>query len=142
MTDFSHLLQQETKQKDQAVYTFYELEGNPELDVRPATESNSSYFNALLTMQAQQRRGFRRRSLKVEDLQRSRQQDTQLYSKHVIVGWRKVVDADGKEVTFNETECVQFLQALPDWVLDDLRNFCAEPTSFHESVDAEEIAKN
>ncbi len=48
MSDFSHLSRLHVEATDTVDYTFYQIEGEPTLQVAPATEANKPYFNAIL----------------------------------------------------------------------------------------------
>lgn len=138
MVDFSHLSQEVTKAS--AVYTFYELKGEPWVRVVPATEDNKAYFNALMSRQLRNRQ--RRRHLRADDLKQNRNEDAVLYAKHVVIEWGNLVDAEGEPVTLTEEHCKQFLKAIPKTSFDGLRDFAADETSFYELPDTEEVSKN
>lgn len=115
----------------------------PVLIVRPASEANKGYFNALLkhsrTYAAQVQAGAVTESAIAEN----RKQDVALYAAHVVIGWENVVGADGSPVSFSKEACADLLGALPNWLFDDLRMFCGRPVNFlPESMNVEEKAKN
>ncbi len=129
MTDFSHLADSSGK-KETARYTFFEILGEPWLDVRLADESNKPFFNALLRRQQQSRRGFRMRQISTETLRQRRMEDARLYAKFVVVGWGNVTDKNGEDVPFTVEDCKKFLRMIPYWLFDELRDFASDPSSF------------
>lgn len=142
MADFSHLRKHIGAEKT-ATYTFYDLEGEPTVSVRPATEENKDYHNALMRRQLSRSRKSARR-ITVDDLMRVRKDDIELYAQHIVKGWEGIVDAAGKAVAFSEATCKEFLTAIPTEILDDLRGFCADRHSFLDGADAdgEALGKN
>ena len=140
MADFSNL-KQTVRKLESRRYTFFEVEGEPWLEVVPATEDNAGYFDALLSRQLRNRR-MTRRQVRASDLKRNRMDDIQLYAKHVVKAWGQVTDAKGNAVLFDKADCQDFLRALPAWVFDGLREFAADPSTFEERIDAEEVGKN
>ncbi len=144
MTDFSHVAASAEKTVKTAEVAIEGLEGfRPVLVMKPANEDNPAYFNALLK---RQRRGRRGRNITVKDLRRLRDDDIELLPKHCAVGFVEgtVVDATGKPVEFSEDECRQLFQAIVSVpggrdIFDDFRNEVAEPTTFVEVVDPEDV---
>ena len=56
-------------------------------------ETNKPYANAIVKSSVQQSKIVRAGKMNVAMLQRNRDEDRLLYSKHVITGWRGVCDA-------------------------------------------------
>jgi hypothetical protein len=76
-------------------------------------------------------------------LKENREEDRELYPLYIIKGWQGMLDGDtGEEVKFSKTEAAAFLEALPDWLFDDIRNFCGNPGSFTETMDIRAQGKN
>jgi len=124
-------------------YTFYNIGGEPTFQVRPATESNKPYFNAMLKRSRKMARVIASGNINAAHLDQNRDNDRDLFPKHVIVGWKNVVDNEGNPVEFTQENATDYLSKLPNWILDDLRNFVATPTNFAETeVDVGELAKN
>ena len=141
MTDFSQIQKQVGEPSGSTVrYTFYEIEGEPWLDIVSATEYNKPYFNELLKRQRRNRRSIRTGKISVDTLKNNREEDLDLYAKHVIKGWGKIQDSKGNEVPFSKGACLDFLKAIPNWIFDDLRNFAADPLSFHVDGELDEEA--
>lgn len=131
--------------KDSVPYKLREItiDGrNPVLYVRPATKDNKGYFNALLKAAASDAKKARSNEDAVSD---ARVEDRALYPEHVITGWDNVVDAStGEAVPYSPEEGAAFLQAIPDWLFDELRIFTGNVRNFVEAgvVDTEQLAKN
>jgi hypothetical protein len=106
-----------------------QLDPVPALWVRPALESNRAYFAARLKS-LQQRRKASARRVSQADFEAAREIDRELYPRYVVVGWENVLNAAGEQAFFNRENCEAFLRALPDWLLDELRNYCSEPGNF------------
>lgn len=73
--------------------------------------------------------------------------DRALFPKHVVVGWDNVVDSEGQRVPFSVEACSDFFEALPLWILDDVRLFALTASNFVASniptpEQAEELAGN
>lgn len=137
--DFSHLQKLEVSRHTTAEYEFIDLRGNPTLTVVPATEANQGYFGTLLKRNKTYARRLRSQGMTRELLQKNRNEDRELYAKFVVKGWRGIRDADGADVPFSPEACREFFNKLPDHMFDDVRAFCAEPSSFIEIIDDEEV---
>ena len=129
-------------------YVLEHLEGEPTLMVAPAFGANKDYFNALLR---RRRKGPakltpKKLSQKLEEqtIEDIRNDDKVLYPRHIIKDWDNVTDNDGNEVPFSVEEAEEFLQALPDWIFDEIRVFCVQPQNFlaEDIPDEEETSKN
>ncbi len=142
MVDFSNLKAADVTAGATSRYTFYELEGAPWLEVRPATEANKPYYNAVL------RRGMRHQSrvkvgaVTADLLDETRDEDRVLYAEHIGNAWGRVKDATNKEVKFSKENLAEWLVALPNWVFDNLRQHCGNPQSFVNVPDAGTLAGN
>ena len=144
MTDFSHLKQYNADESETKEYPLTELSGDYVLIVKQANESNKPYMSEVLR-QSGGGRGQRKKKIKIDGkyLEKIREMDKEIYPKFVITGWKGVVDSDGKEVKYSEKKCAEFLQALPDWIFNPLREFCVAPENFLSAViDSEELGKN
>ena len=145
MADFSHLGTLEVSADTTTEYTLHQITVNsvsPTLIVAPATEANKPYFNALLKRAGKTARQVRANAINTGLIEENRLEDLELYPRHVIKGWQDVLDADGTEVDFSQANLVEFLDVLPNWLFDDLRNYCGNPANFSELVDVETSAKN
>lgn len=129
--------------------TLYDVnpEKPPVLICKPGTAANKPYFNAVLKRGQKNARRLRAGKMTAAMMDESRNEDRELYPKHVIVGWENVVDIDGAAVPFTAMDCEDFLMALPDWIFDDVRNQLADPTTFLDDGEptpgeVEDTAKN
>lgn len=103
----------------------------PTIIMRPATEANKAYAKAQLRLSNARVRGVRiRRDVTLKQLEDSRADDRKLFPLHVIVGWRDILDASGKNVPFSQKACEDFLTALPYWVFDEIRSFALQSDNF------------
>jgi len=129
--DFSHLSKLHVRPDSTAKYTFYEIEGEPCLEVKPTTEINKGYLNAVLRKGRRTLMRMRNTKMSTDMLKQNRDQDRELYPEHVVVGWpTPPKDSDGKDVPFSKEACEAFLKALPDFLFDDLRIFCGSSSNF------------
>ncbi len=142
MSDFSHLNQLNVQKGMTATYTLYQISDAPVLTVTPATEANKPYFNAVLKRSRKMANAIRSGAMNTGMLEQNRSQDRALFPKFVVSGWEGVKDAKGKDVKFTPDTCAEFLNALPNWIFDEIRDFAATPGNFVEQIDAEEAAKN
>lgn len=139
MPDFSHLAKLE-EATETARFEFPHIKGEPWLEVKQANDTNPAYYNGLLRYQ---RRFSRRRgqAITVQDVAENREQDRLLFARHVVVKWGNVRDRAGADVPLSEEACREFLQAIPNIDMDDLRDFAANPHAFAVTSD-EELEKN
>lgn len=145
MADFSHLQALEVSADKTARYTLHQITVNgltPTLIVAPATDANKPYFNALLKRAGKSRRAVRAGAVNTGMIEENREEDRELYPRHVLKGWEDVTDARGEVVDFSPAEVASFLEQLPDWMFDDVRSFCGDPANFAELMDIEVSAKN
>lgn len=108
------------------------LNGAPDvvLIVRPATEENKAYTNARLKAAQSMVRGGANQGVTQAAVEESRERERLLYAAHVIKGWENVYDETGKPVECNEKTVLEFLEAIPGWMFDDVRSFCRHPNNF------------
>lgn len=143
MSKFAHLQNLHVAANATAEYIFYGIDGHPVLTVHPATEANKPYFNAVLKRTSRTAKMLRAGGeMNAEQLKEARVEDRELYPKHVVRGWSKVVDSELNEVPFSVEDCEEFLTAIPDYMFDDFRTFCGNPRNFVEHGDPEETAGN
>lgn len=147
MSKFSHL-----KKLDVAQATSWidlpEIAPGARLQLRPAGESNSAYYNAMLRKSGRRTRQMvRTDTIDADMIAQNRRDDRELFPLHVIVGWENIVDSDDNPVSFSKEECRELLAALPDWIVDRIRNHAATPERFLEQdedpvPDPRELAGN
>jgi hypothetical protein len=119
----------------------------PVLLVKCAVQSNKAYLNAVLSRTPSLGRIGKSMKVSLKQIERNRRNDRELYPEHIVMGWKHVVDADGAEVPFSKEDCHDFLNAIDDWIFDELREFCRDPMNFVSDfpVDSEAVearAKN
>ena len=151
MGKFDHLDRERLSAGRTAEYHFTRAYSDvvPVLTVRPiAPTLNPAYTNAFVRASGGARRiqAMQHRRLAATDFagmsDESRNIDRDLYAEHVVVGWRDVVGADGKDVDFCKKDCREFLHHIDDYVFDELRAFCLEPGNFVDVLsddDAQEV---
>lgn len=129
--DFSHLQDLQVAPGKTAEFTFFAIKGEPVLTVAPATEANKPYFNAILKRTRNTARRMKASGgLSAALLAQNRQEDCELYAKFIVRSWSMVKNRKGELVPFSAEACLEFLKALPSYMLDELRNFCAEQSNF------------
>lgn len=139
--DFSNVAKQSVQRTATSLFTFYRLEGQPTLEVKPATEANPAYMRAMLKGSREQVRRLSGGDLSPEVLEENRAKDRKLFPEHVVVGWPKApLDASGKAVAFSKDACAAFLAAVPYDMFNDLRNHCSTNDNFRPVLD-EELTK-
>lgn len=104
----------------------------PILVVKPATKDNPEYWSEMLVQVENHKNKYTSNdaqsvSSKLDD---NRETDRVLYPKHVIVGWKNVVDGSGKPAEFTLGNCKAFINSIPGWLFDRVRDYCAEPSNF------------
>ncbi len=122
-----------------------ELPGNPRLKLKHAGRSNRAYTQAIIDANA--KGGQKRRAQTIDALDDGLNLDRRLFPKHVIVGWDRVQDSEGKPIPYGANVCLEFLKALPDWLVQDVSIFAAKPENFlaedsPSDVEVEEQAGN
>ena len=128
--DFSHLERMELS-KGTIEYEILEVEGDPVLIGVFAGEQNKPYQNALLKRATRNVRKLRAGKMTAKELAANRDHDRELFPKFVLKDWR-VKDAGGNDAEFTEDNCRAFLYALPDDLVDDVRNHFSNPVNFRE----------
>jgi len=142
MNDFSHLKKLEVSGKT-AEYPLFQIAGEPVLIMKPATEANKPYFNMVLRRSRRSMQAVKSGALSQKMIKENREEDKNLYPKHVITGWKNMPDSKGKDVPFSEKACTEFLEALPDWIFDEVRNFAGTSSNFSgEQIDVGEKLGN
>lgn len=126
---------------------FYDLEGEPWIEVHPSGETNKPYFNAVLKRQAANRGRMLRGKIDEATIARNRAEDRELYPQHVLTGkWGGWKDEAGVEIPYSPETVRELLQQLPDYQFDSLRAYCNEPSNFRadalSAADAEATSGN
>jgi hypothetical protein len=144
--DFSFLKGLQVTPETTAEYRFSNIllanGKNPVFIVRPATESNKPYFNAVLRRSGKNAKALSAGQLDSEMIDEGRRDDRELFPKYIVTGWRDVVDSSGELVPFSKEECASFLQQLPDEEFSDLKQYCGNVRNFVKPIDVGDLAKN
>jgi hypothetical protein len=114
-----------------------ELEGEPVLIGKFAGEANRPYFSSLLKRSARSARRLRAGKLSVRELEDNREHDRELFPKFILTSWEGFKDSEGNDALFNIANVSALVNALPEWMFDDVRNHFSNPLSFIESFDDE-----
>jgi len=119
----------------------------PVLTVALAAEENPPYWNALARREkARQRERRGAQAVTTDVVKQLRDDDSILFSKHVVKGWKGVVDKAGALAPFSPDECLKWLRAVaaaaPEvWL--EISAFCQDRNNFRSNtIDTEEAAKN
>lgn len=145
MADFKHLAALRVEADATVDFTFFRIAGEPTLTVRPAGDTNPDFFNAALRANKKAQRAARGRRGQTptpESIERARQADITIFADTIVTGWSGVMDSDGNEVEFSRENLVQFLNAIPPDMFNELRNFCLDIDNFRdapEEMDEEEL---
>ncbi len=115
----------------------------------PATEANSAFYNAMLKRSGKRVRAMAARGsdqITAGDVRANRADDRALFPLSVLKGWDGIEDDAGNAVPFSQEAAVEFVEALPDWIFDRIRNHAATPERFvavgEELPDPAELAGN
>lgn len=139
MADFSHLAKLHVTEASEAEYIFEDIWGEPSIWFRPATDANADFLNervrlAVARAEADQKESKRTRREKIlssERLEEDRRQDVILLAKTCALRWgTPPLDLNGKEVEFSPENALDFLNALPSYMIDPLRGWAQNPYSF------------
>ena len=133
MSNFSHLKKLNIEEDRTAEYVIHELEPAVKLTVRPASECNKKYFNAVIRLS--KKRTGRKSSVSLRAIEEDRKDDLPLFSRYIVVDWVDCVDANGKDVPFSVEDCQEFLECLPSYIFNQLRVFCSDITNFYPEED-------
>lgn len=145
--DFSYLEGLDITAESTAEFPIHQVSVNgktPVLILASATSANKPYYNAFLKNIGGRVRAVRSGVLNASMMDENRDLDRELYPRHVVKGWRDVSDASGKIAPFNQANCKNFMDKLPDLVFDEVRDFAANSASHTGTVevDVEATAKN
>jgi hypothetical protein len=122
--------------------TLRDAEGNdhvPELVGKPATEVNKPYARLQLQKSNKRAKSMAARGATLETMDASREDDRSMYPRMVLTGWNHIYDDAGQPVEFSLKHCEEFLQALPNYVFDSVRQAFITPQNFVAGVDSEDL---
>ena len=150
---FDYLQKQAVDKTSTAEYTFEEIEGAPTIRVKPALEYNKPYHAELFKRTARLRRLVGRKKGaegRRQVLSEMRRIDRELYPGFIIDGWDddqgpydKPISEGGQRIKYSPEIAADFIKALPDWIFDPCRDFCATVSNFAEVIeDPEELGNS
>jgi len=64
--------------------------------------------------------------------------DRREYPAQFITGWSHVREADGTTVPFSVEACRSLIDRLPNHIVNEIRQFCIEPSNFEGVIDVDE----
>lgn len=120
------------------------------LQMRPATQDNPGYLNALLKRSAKRARTVVRQqnpdmAVIVEQMREDRLDDRKVFPLHVIVDWEGIPGDNGQDVEFAPERVLAFCseEVLPDWLFDRIRNYAGAAENFLPgNLNVESLAGN
>lgn len=132
MTDFSHITRALDVSERTAEFEFHMIEPSPIVVVRPATQSNPSYFSKAMKLGGNIAKMTRKgKGITREVMDELLARDYDLYPQHVIVSWKiPPTDASGNAVDMNRENTELFLRALPKYIFEEFRSFCNNEYNF------------
>ena len=133
MSKFGHFEDMSVKADTTAELTLHQIDVggvSPTLIVKPSTDANKPYFNALLKRSGRNMRQLQAGKITAGLIEENRAEDRELFPKFVIVGWKDMLDADGNSIEFTPQDCRDFVGSIPDWLFDDITNFTKNPQNF------------
>lgn len=143
MSKFSHVKELAA---DKEAVREYEIVGiasmpNAVLIGRPASRrANPLYQNAVLKVSTTLQRKMQSAGDKVAVLNSGKDATRKPFADFVLVGWRGIIDSDGKEVKFTPEDALDFVKALPDYLFDEITFFFETESNF--AAEAVANAKN
>lgn len=139
MVDFSHLQKLDVTEASEAEYVFDDIPGEPSIWFRPMTDANADFLNERVRLaveraeaaQKETKAQRRKRVLSAEQLEDDREQDRILMARTCALRWgNPPKDVDGNTPEFSEENCLAFLRALPNYMLDPCRGFVSNVYNF------------
>lgn len=144
MTSFNYLEKLDISTTKTSEYVIHQIEGLPTLFLTPATEVNKPFFNALLKRARKTSKSVQAGAITSGMISNNRDEDRVLYAQHIIKDWKGVIDDAGNEVPFTPEIALKFLEKLPGYIFDGIRDYASNPLNFIEQdgLDVEQAAKN
>lgn len=136
--DFSNVASRAVRPDVTREFSLYRLEGSPTLIVKPIGEMNPSYTRASLQGSRERLRRMSSGDFTPEQLSEVRERDRDLFPKFVVMGWKGVLDASGKEVPFSADASAEFIKALPFDIFNEVRDFCATLDNFRDPAEVKD----
>ena len=141
MSKFEHLKKQDVAGDKTIEYVMNQLVGEPVLHVLPATESNKPFWNATLRA-LNKKKNYNKRNVTAGMIEQNRKDDKDMYPLYVIKGWDNMLDGKGGTIPYTAEDCVDFVNSLPDYIFDALRDFVTDNTNFVDFLDVDELVGN
>lgn len=143
MSKFDYLKKLDIENTKIVDYPILQIEDKPILKISPATEINKPYFNSLLRRARKTNKAVQAGAVNANLIEANRNEDRELYAQYIIKGWSGVKDENGNEVPYTQADCLEFLNALPGYIFDQIREFASNTLNFVEDVvDVEGTSKN
>lgn len=139
MADFSHLKKLEVTEESEAEYVFDDIWGEPSIWFRPMTEANPEFMNERVRLAVERaekegkapKKKRRQQMLSTDRLEDDREQDRILMANTCALRWGTAPkDLEGNEVEFSKANALDFLRAIPTYMLDPARGWIANPYNF------------
>lgn len=113
------------------------------LHMKHAGEGNRAWMNAVQKWNAKHNMARRQARGGADFDELMRQRDVELYPKLVVTGWDDCFATDNSLVPFDEESCREFLAALPDWIMDEVRLYAVQAANFlpDDAPDEADIAE-
>jgi hypothetical protein len=159
MPDFSHLKKLDVTEESEAEYVFDDIWGEPSIWFRPMIEKNTEFMNERVRLAVERaekeakspKKKRRQQMLSTDRLEDDREQDRILMANTCALRWGTVPkDMEGNDVEFSKANVLDFLRAIPDYMLDPARGWVANPHNFVDRdgakpkwvTDAEELGND
>lgn len=152
--DFSHLNVSNGRTAKLVMHQISVGGNTPYLVLKPATDATKAYYNHVLKRSGKNARQVAAGAINAGMIEENRKEDRELYPLHIIIGWGYededgtdhpgvMPDAEGADTKFSPDACRDFINALPNWLFDDVRQFAGNPLNFvDDGFDPEVAAKN
>jgi len=129
--NFEYLERLEVKEGATADYVLDDInpEAPPVLTLLPAGPANKTYNRAAMRRN-RQFDALLAGKMTPKLIEELREADVVLFAKHVIRGWKNVVDNDGKPVKFSVENAEAFFHALPTRFFDSIRAFAQNADNY------------
>ena len=127
-----------------------ELGAKARILLKPATEANKPYYNAMLRLSGKRARSMAKTgNISVEDLQKNRDEDRIMFPKYVIAGWEFVETDEDKGKQDEDKEYVEYTldlgaelgRKLPHHIFERVRNHAATPEQFYPEDELHPVAE-
>lgn len=149
MADYSQLKVLEITGETAVEYVFEQVPGKPSIWLAPATDDNRDFFAARLILSAERANQLTKEAkarggkskvqegivLVPEDFDVDRESDRVLLARHCIKRWgTPLKTVDGKLPDMTPETWLDFLLALPNRMIDNLRGFAGNSYNFEPKV--------